>query len=169
MANSYSDYTIIRVQPTLDTNAYAQHDVLFTATEIPNAVRGEGGCSKLVGMFLLDQADNQDDIRFVFTEGNTALGTINATANISDANILANNIIGTMFLDSDQATTGATIDTSKVHQVFGAGGTGEQPPPILLQAAAGSTSVYVQGLLVSNTTPTYANGDLQLILHIQYA
>ena len=29
---------IIRVTPTLDTNAYAQGDVLFTATEIPNAV-----------------------------------------------------------------------------------------------------------------------------------
>jgi hypothetical protein len=38
---------------------------------------------------------------------------------------------------------------------------------MLLQAADDSTSVYVQGLLTSSTTPTYADGDLQLILHIE--
>ena len=39
---------------------------------------------------------------------------------------------------------------------------------MLLQAADDSTSVYVQGILTSNTTPTFADGDLQLILQIQY-
>ena len=32
MRSGKSDYQIIRVPPTLDTNAYAQNDVLFTAT-----------------------------------------------------------------------------------------------------------------------------------------
>ena len=169
MGNSVSNYAIIRVQPTLDTNAYAQYDVLFTATAIPNAVRGNGGCSKLVAMYVLDQSDNSDDMWFVFSEGQTALGTINATANISDANILANKNIGLMKLDSDQAGTAAAIDTSKLHQVLGMSGTGESADGVmLLQAAAGTTSVYVQGIVGSNTTPTFADGDIELIFHIQY-
>ena len=38
---------------------------------------------------------------------------------------------------------------------------------LLLQAADDSTSVYVQGILTSSTTPTFADGDIQLILHIE--
>ena len=43
MANNHNDFEIIRVTPTLDTNAYAQGDVLFVATAIPNAVIGSKG------------------------------------------------------------------------------------------------------------------------------
>ena len=94
-----SSKRIIRVTPTLSTDAYAQGDVLFTATEIPRAVLEKGGCSKLVGGYIFDKTDGSDDITFVFTEGNTALGTINATADISDADLLANNICGISKLD----------------------------------------------------------------------
>lgn len=160
---------IIRVTPTLDTNAYAQGDVLFVATEIANAVKEEGGCSKLVGGYIFDKTDGSDDITFVFTEGNTALGTINATANISDADLLANNLCGITKLDADQATSAAFIDASKIHQMLPASITGENTQDLLLlQAANGSTSVFVQGILTSSTTPTYADGDIQLILHIEH-
>jgi len=67
MRSGKSDFKIIRVTPTLDTNAYAQGDVLFTATEIPNAVIGLGGCSKLIGAYMLDKADQQSDVLFTFT------------------------------------------------------------------------------------------------------
>ena len=163
-----SSKRIIRVTPTLSTDAYAQGDVLFTATEIPRAVLEKGGCSKLVGGYIFDKTDGSDDITFVFTEGNTALGTINATADISDADLLANNICGISKLDSDQATSGGFIDTSKIHQMLPASVTGENNDNLmLLQAASDSTSVYVQGILTSATTPTFADGDLQLILHIE--
>ena len=46
---------IIRVTPTLDTSAYAVGDVLFNSVEIPNAVKEDGGCSKLTGMYILNQ------------------------------------------------------------------------------------------------------------------
>tara|TARA_R100000734_G_C3226530_1_gene36102 strand:- start:37 stop:549 length:513 start_codon:yes stop_codon:yes gene_type:complete len=168
MANNYSDFEIIRVTPTLSTDAYAQGDVLFTATEIPNAVIGNGGCSKLVGAYVFDKSDNADDILFVFTEGNTALGTINATADISDANLLANNICGISKVDADQAQSAQDIDNSRIHQMLPASVAGENTQDLmLLQAADDTTSVYVQGVLISSTTPTYANGDIQLILHIQ--
>jgi hypothetical protein len=168
MANNYSDFEIIRVTPTLSTDAYAQGDVLFTATEIPNAVIGNAGCSKLVGAYMFDKSDNADDILFVFTEGNTALGTINATANISDADLLANNICGISKVDADQAQSAQDIDNSRIHQMLPASVAGENTQDLmLLQAADDTTSVYVQGILISSTTPTYANGDIQLILHIQ--
>lgn len=160
---------IIRVTPTLDTNAYAQGDVLFVATEIPNVVLEKGGCSKLVGAYMFDKSDQLSDITFVFTEGNTALGTINATANISDANLLANNLCGITKVDADQAQTANDIDNSRIHQMLPASIAGENNDNLLLlQAANDSTSVYVQGLLISSTTPTYADGDIQLILHIEY-
>ena len=89
---------IIRVSPTLDTNAYAEDDVLFVATEIPNAVIGKGGCSKLVAMYVIDKSNTDSDIDFYFSEGSTALGTINATANITDANLVSNNICGVELL-----------------------------------------------------------------------
>jgi hypothetical protein len=160
---------IIRVTPTLDTSAYAQGDVLFVATEIPNAVLEKGGCSKLVGAYMFDKSDQSSDVLFTFTEGNTALGTINATANISDADLLANNICGITKIQSDQATSGAYIDNARILQMLPASITGENTQDLLLlQAADDTTSVYVQGVLISSTTPTYADGDIQLILHIEY-
>jgi len=168
MRTGKSDYQIIRVTPTLDTNAYAQGDVLFTATEIPNAVVGLGGCSNIDGRNVFDKSDGTDDIFFIFTQGNTALGTINATANISDADLLANNICGLTKMDNDAATSGGHIDNSKIHQMAPASLSGENNDNLcFLQAEDDSTSVYVQGILTSSTTPTYADGDLQLILHIE--
>ena len=169
MGNNLSNYDIIRVTPTLDTNAYAHGDVVFTATEIPNAVYGKGGCSKLIGGYIIDKSDTDDtDIIFVFSEGNTALGTINATADISDADLLANNVCGVSKFDNDQATSGGIIDGLRIHQMLPASVVGENNDNImLLQAAPDSTSVFVQGVLQSSTTPTFADGDIQLILHIQ--
>ena len=167
MPNSYSNFEVIRVTPTIDTNAYAIGDVLFTATAIPNAVIGNGGCSKLVGMYVLDTANQTADMRFVFSEGNTALGTINATANIADGDIVANNILGFAKLDDDQAGTASTLDNAQIHQVLPASGVAEDSDTtMLLQAASGSTSVYVQGI-VADGTPTYAADSLTLIFHIQ--
>ena len=168
MGNASSDFSVIRVTPTLSTDQYAIGDVLFTATAIPNAVNGNGGCSKLVGMYVLDTANQTADMRFVFSEGNTALGTINATANIADGDIVANNVLGFAKLDDDQAGTSGLLDNSQIHQVLPASGVAEDSnSTMLLQAASGSTSVYVQGI-VADGTPTYADDSLTLIFHIQY-
>ena len=168
MANSYSNYTIIRVTPTLDTNAYAQGDVLFVATEIPNAVLGNGGCSKFIGMYMLNQNLTDVDVDFIFSENSAVFGSINATADISDSTIEAANVTGFLHLDSNIGTTSA-IDTAEIKRVsdIGAGDGNSQVPPILIQAAAGSTSVYVVGILTGSPTPTYAADDIDLIFHIE--
>jgi len=158
---------IIRVTPTLSTNAYAQGDVLFVATEIPHAVMGKGECSRLLAAFCLSQAHaNADDLDVYFTEANTALGTINATADISDGDIEAIGLCGIMKVDADVAVT-SQLDTSKINQLINLNGT-LTSQPILLQAATDSTSVYCQAIITSGTTPTYAADDLDFIFHIEY-
>ena len=42
--------TIIDVTPTLNTNEFADGDALFNYTELPHAVIGKGGCSKLINV-----------------------------------------------------------------------------------------------------------------------
>ena len=101
MGNTASDYTIIRVTPVLTASeAYSVGDVLFTATEIPNAVRGEGGCSKVLGGFILDQDRDTFEVDLLFTELSTAIGTIHATANISDGDMEAIGLCGALKYNS---------------------------------------------------------------------
>ena len=77
MGNTASNYTVIRVAPTLDTSAYADNDVFFNATAIPNAVIGNGGCSKLIGLSILNEDDVAHDFDIIFMQKSTDLGTIN--------------------------------------------------------------------------------------------
>tara|TARA_Y100000593_G_C4192996_1_gene277864 strand:+ start:77 stop:586 length:510 start_codon:yes stop_codon:yes gene_type:complete len=168
MANSYSDFTIIRVTPTLNNGvAYAAGDVAFTALEIPNAVRGKGGCSKILNCYIVDQDRDTYDLSIFFTEGNTALGTINATADISDADFEAIGFNGGFTFQSDQAQTGH-IDQVRIMKSQSFSLTGESVEPMLIQAAPGSTSVYVQGIIVDGTPTFAAADDIDIILHIQY-
>ena len=165
---STGKYKIIRVTPTLnDGVAYAAGDVAFTATEISNAVRGDGGCSKIVNCFIMDQDRDTYDLNLLFTEKNTAIGTINATANISDADMEAIGLCGMNLFASDAAANGH-IDQVRIMKQQSLSGAAESVEPMLIQAAEGSTSVYVSGI-ISDGTPTFAAADdIDIILHIQY-
>ena len=165
MANSFSNYAIIRVTPTLSTDAYADGDVLFNSVAIPNAVLGNGGCSKLTGMFILNQNTTVIDGTFIFSENAMTLGTINATANISDADIEAGNITGKVHLDGSESGTGHLDNAKLYNAAYNA--SVEHSVPQLLQAAAGSTSVYV-ACIITGGTPTLAADDIDLIFHIEY-
>ena len=158
---------IIRVTPTLDTSAYAAGDVLFTATEIPNAVLEKGGCSKLVRCYIMDQDRDTYDVHLFFTQKNTALGTINATADISDADMEAIGICGTLLAQTDVAQSGIT-DNVRIIETQSFSGAGESVEPFLIQAENDSTSVYVSGVLIDGTPTFAAADDLDIILHIEY-
>lgn len=164
----YPNKKIIRVTPTLDTSAYAVDDVLFNSVEIPNAVFAKGGCSKLVAMYILSQNKDLADIDFIFSENSMTLGTQNATANISDADLEAGNISGFIHLDANIGTTQG-IDNAVIRRVHDTGETDAYniSTPILIQAAANSTSVYVAGIINAGT-PTFAADDIDLIFHIEY-
>ena len=63
---------IIRVTPTLDnTGAYADGDVLFQMTEIPNAVKEDGGTSKMLGAYVIDKDQDTFGVDLMFFEKNT--------------------------------------------------------------------------------------------------
>ena len=165
---STGKYKIIRVTPTLNNGvAYAAGDVAFTATEIPNAVRGDGGCSKLVRCYIMDQDRDTYDLSLFFTEKNTAIGTINATANISDADMEAIGLCGVLSSQSDVSSSGH-IDNVRIIATQSMSGSGESVEPILIQAAEGSTSVYVSGIFSDGTPNFTAADDIDIILHIEY-
>ena len=159
---------VIRVTPTLtEDSAYADGDVLFTATEIPNAVPKKGGTSRLLNAFLVDQDLDTFGFDAIFAEKNTAIGTIHATADISDANVEAMNVLGAISFRNNTANT-ADLDNVGIYQALQLGLGAAYTPSILLQAESGSTSVYVSGVITTGT-PTFADvDDLDLILHIEY-
>ena len=168
MGNNNSKYTIIRVTPTLDTNAYAAGDVIFNSVAIPNAVLGKGGCSKLVAAFV--QSNNTTNLEFeiIFTENAATFGTVNATANISDADLRTAGILGYMACEATDATT-QFIDSSEIKRIYDSRSTAAsdtpQADPILIQAASDSTSSYFA--VIGGGTITYAADDLQFIFHIE--
>ena len=170
MGNSLSNFTIIRVKPTITTDQHANHDVVFTGTEIPNAVLGNAGCSMLMAAFIVDYSDQQDvDIQIHFTEESTAFGSLNATAGITEADLESIGYNGFIKLDSDQGRSGAAVDNAVIIQCLPATGNGENVSPLLyLQAKAGTSSVYAHGIVTSGTPTFTQTDDLELVLHIKY-
>ena len=114
----------------------------------------------------MDQDKDSYILQAIFTEGNTALGTINATADISDADMESIGLCGVSFFQADVAST-VHIDQVTIMKQQSLSGVSESVEPMLIQAAAGSKSVYVSGI-ISTGTPTFAAADdLDLILHIE--
>ena len=167
MSNSISKYSVIRVTPTLDTSAYGDNDVLFNATEIPNAVLGNGGCSKLISVSIVSQNTTMVDMDIVFMQVTKNLGTINAAVDISDANLEAAKMLGYVSLDG--SNSGISLVNGILYTTAaGAEGTTQldRSFPILLQAESNSTSIYFSAIL-RDQTPTYAADDLDFVFHIE--
>jgi hypothetical protein len=137
---------IIEFTPALDTNIYADNDVLFIATEIPNFFRTAGGKAKLVSCSVFDGADQGTDISLFLTTDSTTPGTINAA--ISAADTVMDGIQG--FLQFVAAGYEDLIN-SQVNQLNNIN--------MILEAASGSTSLYAWGAVRSGT-PTYAASSL---------
>ena len=167
MGNASSNFSVIRVTPTITADAVGSGEVLFTTTEIPNAVLGNGGCSKLIGVWVLSQSGAvQKDISLVFLQKNTSIGTVNETPSISDADAEAANFLGAI-TNIDASNTDVDLGGVKI---LGGGtqlGQSSVAIPMLLQAEADSTSVYFAGL-AKEAADYEAADDLDFIFHIQY-
>lgn len=70
---------------SLDTSAYAQHDVLADSQEVPDCLRG-AGTGVLQSVTLIDYDDNARAIDLVFLSTNASIGTENSAVSITDAN-----------------------------------------------------------------------------------
>ena len=165
--NLLAQRKVIRVTPTLSIGsptAYQSGDPMFNNVEIPNAVLYPGGASLLYGVAMFNK-DNEDIIHHLIlhqTSGEV-LGTVNpgiGAVDISDSNFAALNFLSYIhFVAAD------------IHQVstlsYGHATPTADTMPIVLQADAGSTSVYFGGIMLD--TPTFASTtDLTYIFHIGY-
>ena len=160
---------VIRVTPTLDTSEYIGGDVLFNSVAIPNAVKEDGGCSKLLAVYLRQDPTTNVSMELIFTENAVTFGSVNATANAGDSTIKAGNVLGYISCDAEIGTTNF-IDNSEIKRVYHTRTDSEnsfpQSDPMLLQAASDSTSVYFAAL--GGNTVTYGADDLEFIFHIEY-
>ena len=166
MGNSVSNFDIIRVNPTVIAGTTEANDVMFNATEIPNAVLGDGGCSKLLAVTVTDQDNEAHDMDLVFMSVQTNLGTAGSAGSISDTDMLAADITSVLKLDWSE---GATAIGSNVSITTFSGQTDSsnfRQLPILLQANAGSTSVFFSAM-ARQEMAFAATDDLEFIFHIQ--
>ena len=166
MGNSVSNFDIIRVTPTVIAGTTEANDVMFNATEIPNAVLGDGGCSKLIGVTITDQDNEAHNMDLVFMSVQTNLGTAGSAGSISDTDMLAADITSVLKLDWSD---GATAIGSNVSITTFSGQTSSsnfRQLPILLQANAGSTSVFFSAM-AREEMAFAATDDLEFIFHIQ--
>ena len=166
MGNTVSNFEVIRVTPTITAASVGAGEVLFTTTEIPNAVLGNGGCSKLIGVLVLSQSGAvQKDISLVFLQKNTSIGTVNETPSISDPDAEAANFLGAI-TNIDAGNTDVDLGGVKI---LGGGtqlGQSSVAIPMLLQAEGDSTSVFFAGI-AKEAADYEAADDLDFIVHIQ--
>jgi len=132
------DVDLIDVDPVCEAASNADGDVIFTFTEIPNAVAVDGGSCLLHSVQLLDDDDNGAKIDLVFQTNDTTLGTIGAAVSESDAN--AGNILG--YVQLETYFDGINWQISSKTNIG-----------LVLKAASGTKSLYVAGV--------NRNGDAQ--------
>jgi len=83
---------ILDVTLSLDTNAYADGDVLAATQEIPDALRFNGGTGIVQSLIALDKDDQGLAFDVVFLKSNVSIGAENAAVSITDTD--AEQILG---------------------------------------------------------------------------
>lgn len=142
---------VATLTPVLDTDAYAANDVLFVPIEVENVFAVAGGCRALHSIVVLDGDDQGVDIDLVFMNADGELGTINSAVSISDAD--AAKILGAVSLVAEDDAI--DLVNSRLYTKTAVG--------LVLEAAAGSTSLWVAGIVRSGT-PTFTASGMQIRL-----
>ena len=164
---------VIRVTPTVTGVQYSNNDILFDTTEVPLAVGAKGECSKLVSAMVSSKSNSLFDIELFFCTVNQSVGTVNAARNVSDSDWATAKVLGRLTLDS--SADNYNYGNGRVHNFDRQSETYETTDqwksrfPLLLQAAAGSTSVYTFAFVTgTDVTPELSVGDLELVLGVEY-
>lgn len=146
--------TWVDLTPVCDTAAYAQNDVLFISTKIPNAAWKIDVPVQLMGLMYTDEDNNTAyDALFFFFDSATASmgGAANAAASISDAD--SRNITGRVTMTG--ANSLATGFTGAKQQLI-------TPTNVFLKPASGTRDVYVGCMITSASTPTHTASGVKL-------
>ena len=169
----YPGGNLVRVTPTVVAGETADNDVMFDATEIPNAVSSRGGVSLLQGVTIIDKDAESVDMDVIFMQVQTNFGTADSPSTITDANLQAAKVIGVLPFDfSDASATFAQDSGNASIATFSSGNTGENVStqlPLLVQAAGGSTSIYFTAIVQDGNNADYAaTDDLEFVFHFKY-
>lgn len=168
-------YSVVRVKVNNDDEAYAAGDVFFVNTEFSLPARS----AKLVGGYIQDterKLESADLNIYFFAKNEADLGTINATANISDANFQANQCQGVIRLEGTQneATNVDNLSFLALTEVTQTSDPTSAGISVILHSQ-GPTSdgvsypMYVGGIITQGT-PNYTakKGVIELILHFEH-
>lgn len=141
------DLLLKLVTPVVDTSAYADGDVISTATEVANAVLATGGTGKLDTVILLTKDNVAPACELWFFTENPAnsLGAVNAAFALNDA-------------DLDKCLGWVAVATGD----WKASGTNNQVATktnveMALKAKAGSQSIYMVVVARGSVTFTAAS------------
>ena len=143
---------VFEVTLSLDTNAYADGDVLADTQEIANVFNVPGKCVILNSILLLDKDDQAGALDLVFVRNSTSLGTENAALNILDAN--AAEIIGVV------PVAAADYHDFINSQIVVKGPSDEGMGFVLNPNALGGTSAWIGA--ISRDTKTYTASGIVL-------
>ena len=173
MALNQNARRVIRITPTVTGVTYANNDILFDTTEVPLAVGKKGECSKLVSAMIVSKSNSLFDLELFFCQVNQSVGTVNAARNVSDADWATAKVLGRLTLDS--SADNYNYGNGRVHNFDRQSETYETTDqwksrfPVLLQAAAGSTSVFTFAFVTgTDVTPELSVGDIELVLGVEY-
>ena len=158
---------IIRVSPTCSTDALSQGKVIFQSTEIPNAVKEEGGCSKLLGMHIVDYDNEGHDMNIYLNQKQQNIGPLGSTSDCEDADWKASKPINAFLLDWTDGVVFSGGSKFRGYSHFGISHSDDSVSlPCILQAEPGSTSVYFQA--EARESVTYTAAALEFVFHIEY-
>lgn len=138
-------YQKVGVTFSLDTNAYADGDLVADTQALALAARKNGEFTTLETIVLVDKDDQKAAVTLVFVEDDTSLGTENAAPTISDANAVK--IIGHV-----KVVAGDYVD------VGGASVAVVRNIKLKMKTLPTSRTIYVG--IISNGTPTYSAAGL---------
>jgi len=136
---------------SLDTNPYADGDVLAEYQEVANAALISGGRLEITSLVILDKDDQAQALDIVFANTTGTLGSENAAVSISDAD--ADEIVGVVEV---AAADYVDLANSQIVTKTGLG--------IIAELAA--TSLYVGA--ISRGTGTYTASGITLKIGVKY-
>ncbi len=139
---------------TLDTSAYAQHDVLAATQTLTAALRENGGRGTIMSVTLVDKDDNGRDIDVYFFKDDVTFGTENSAISISDADA-ASRQCAVHILSSDYDD----FIGSQVAQIDNIG--------CVVEGATGADDLYVAAAYRDATGDTYTAAGIVLSIGIQ--
>lgn len=156
-----SKYRIIDVTPTLNTNEYVDGDALFNKIEIPGAVVGNGGASKLINVTVNSKKSTATPMEVIIMGSDQSLESANDAMNITAAEGAAANFCGWVDIPAD-----GCLDMGEYNICMPVNETGAKPKlPFLCKADDDSTSLYFT--VIIGGTVTYADGDLTFRFHFE--